>query len=97
MGSQVLQRYDFVLDYERGQLYLRKNKQFSKPFALNMAGMDVKHDGMLWSKEIVQLPKRTKDPATLHAEGQGVVIELGSRDLQYTFVLRDSYRVAGLR
>lgn len=97
VGSQVLQRFDILLDYERGQIYLRKNKQFSKFFYLNMAGMDIKHDGMLWSKEIVQMPKRAKDPATLHTEGQGVVIELGSSDLQYTFVLQDSYLVAGLR
>ncbi|WDF67152.1 aspartyl protease family protein [Sphingobacterium oryzagri] len=97
VGSQVLQRFDLLLDYRRGLLYLRKNKLFAKPFQLNMAGMDVKHDGMIWSKEIVKLPKRTKDPTAWHSENQGVRIEVGGNDLQYSFVLRDSYRVAGLR
>ncbi len=97
VGNQVLQRFDMLLDYERQLWYLKKNKNFNKPFLLNMAGMDIKHDGMIWTKELVKIPTRTKSNHGLQAEDQGVTINLANNDLQYKFVLRPTYRVSGIR
>ncbi|MFD2968958.1 PDZ domain-containing protein [Sphingobacterium bambusae] len=97
VGNQVLQRFDMLLDYERELWYLKKNKNFNKPFLLNMAGMDIKHDGMIWAKELVKIPARAKNNHGLQAEDQGVTINLANNDLQYKFVLRPTYRVSGIR
>ncbi|GHE42134.1 retropepsin-like aspartic protease [Sphingobacterium griseoflavum] len=97
IGNQVLQRFHLLLDYEQGFIYLKRNNNFKKPFVLNMAGMDVKHDGMIWAKELVKIRGRIRSEQGLHAEQQGITINLANDDLQYRFVLRPSYKVSGLR
>src|SRR5690606_13160424 len=96
IGSQVLQRFHLLIDYQREVLYLRKNRHFGKPFLLNMAGIDVKHDGMVWNREIVPTTLQQKKERQNNIN-QGVTIDLANDAFQYTFVLRPSYRISGLR
>ncbi|KGE12397.1 PDZ domain-containing protein [Sphingobacterium deserti] len=97
VGNQILQRFDILIDYEQERLFLRKNKLFSKAFLLNMAGMDVKHDGMIWKKELVKQPKQRERNSGSYGYEQGITIDLSNDNMQYTFVLRNTYRIAGLR
>jgi hypothetical protein len=98
IGSQLLQRFHLLIDYHRETLYLKKNRNFAKPFLLNMAGIDIKHDGMVWSKEAVTaLPKQDKNDPLLGGTDRGVTINLSNHGLQYSFVLRPVYRVVGVR
>lgn len=96
VGNQVLQRFHLLIDYRKKALYLRKNKIFTKPFLINMAGLEVRHDGMIWKKELVKarLPKkqeRQKMP------DQGITINFANDALQYAFVLQPTFRIAGVR
>ena len=97
VGNQVLRRFHLLLDYEKEVLFLRRNKEFGKPFLLNMAGLDVKHDGMTWVKEMVSAAAQKSERNGLAGEGQGVTINLSNDRFQYRFVLKPSYVVAGLR
>lgn len=97
VGSQVLQRFDVLLDYSRQLVFLRKNKGFWRPFSLNMAGMDIKHDGMLWTKELSKTEKEKKESFGFHNRDQGVTVDLTNDNLQYKFVLRPRYVVSGIR
>ncbi|MFD1770229.1 PDZ domain-containing protein [Sphingobacterium suaedae] len=97
IGSQVLQRFHLLIDYQNQLLYLKKNKNFRKPFLLNMAGMDLKHDGMIWSKELVKVTPKKKKEDKFHGADQGITINLENDNVQYNFVLRPMYKVAGLR
>ncbi|HLT87048.1 MAG TPA: PDZ domain-containing protein [Sphingobacterium sp.] len=96
VGNQVLQRFHLIIDYRKNALYLRKNKKFAKPFLLNMAGIDVRHDGMIWTRELVKmgLPKKQENKMGID---QGITINLANEGFQYTFVLQPSYRIAGVR
>lgn len=94
VGNQTLQRFHVFMDYESNRFYLKKNKLFQKPFLLNMAGLDVKHDGMIWIKEI-EVPKQERRGIT--GADQGVTVNLTNDRFQYKFVLKPSYKIAGLR
>lgn len=96
IGSQVLQRFHLLIDYEQKALYLRRNKDFNKPFMLNMAGVEVRHDGMTWTKELLK-PARQKNEEKRTPPNQGITIDLANDAFQYTFVLRPSYCIAGIR
>lgn len=97
VGNQVLRRFHVLIDYEKELFYLRRNKDFRKPFLLNMAGLDMKHDGLIWVKEMVSAVPQKSERSGLAGEGQGVTINLSNDRFQYRFVLKPSYVVAGLR
>lgn len=96
IGSQVLQRFSMLIDYQGLKLYLKKNRKFGKPFYLNMAGMDIKHGGLIWQRELVKV-KENGGKDILTGYDQGVKINLTNKSLQYRFVLNPRYLVAGLR
>ncbi|NGM62605.1 PDZ domain-containing protein [Sphingobacterium sp. SGG-5] len=50
IDNQTLQRFHLLIDYAREEIYWKKNKMFHRPFLVNMAGIDIKHDGMIWTK-----------------------------------------------
>lgn len=95
IGSQVLQRFHLLIDYQQKALYLRRNRHFTKPFMLNMAGIDIRHDGMTWSRELVVPKARPKEEKGKLS--QGITIDLANDAFQYSFVLRPTYRIAGIR
>ncbi len=96
VGNQILQRFHLLIDYRKKALYLRKNRKFAKPFLVNMAGIEVRHDGMIWRRELVKtgLPKKQEHQMK---PDQGITINLANDVFQYTFVLQPSYRIAGVR
>ncbi|WP_187444179.1 PDZ domain-containing protein [Sphingobacterium phlebotomi] len=96
VGNQVLQRFHLLIDYRNDALYLRKNKKFAKPFLLNMAGIEVRHDGMIWRKEWVKTAPQKKQEHQMKPD-QGITINLANDAFQYTFVLQPTYRIAGVR
>ncbi|NGM63898.1 PDZ domain-containing protein [Sphingobacterium sp. SGR-19] len=96
VGNQVLQRFHLLIDYRKNALYLRKNKKFAKPFLLNMAGIEVRHDGMIWKRELVKTGLPQKKDNQMKPD-QGVTINLANDAFQYKFVLQPTYRIAGIR
>lgn len=57
-----------------------------------MSGLDLRHDGMIWDKDLVSIPtiKSKESPR------EGVEVNLGD-SFQYKFVLKPSYSIAGCR
>ncbi len=96
IGNQILQRFHILIDYQKEMIYLRKNRNFNKPFVLNMAGMDVKHDGMEWSKQLVRI-NRTKNRDPMQPQNKGVTINFDNDNVQYNFILKPIYRISGIR
>jgi hypothetical protein len=41
IGSEILQRFNLIIDYPNKQLLLKKNSNFKKPFTYNMSGLDI--------------------------------------------------------
>jgi hypothetical protein len=48
VGGELLKRFTVLFDYSRGQLYLKKNKNYKAPFEYDMSGIEIyilKDDG----------------------------------------------------
>lgn len=64
---------------------------------MNMAGIDLKHDGMIWVKEKAAMTSRRAEQGTLHSADQGITIDLMNDRFQYKFVLKPIYKIVGIR
>lgn len=95
IGSDILKRFVVGLDYKNQIFYIKKTDDVYKPFKFNMSGLDIKHDGMKWEKDLVKvdLPKIAEN----HSENRNTVNLVNSSEFQYKFVLKPEYSVAGVR
>lgn len=97
IGNQILQRFHIVFDYGNEMMYWKKNNKYRQPFLLNMAGMDVKHAGMIWVRELTrQVPVKQERPLS-EGTDRGITIHFRDHHFQYNFVLKPQYIVSGIR
>lgn len=90
VGGDILRRFTTAFDYTNQKLYLKKNGNYDDPFHFNMSGLDFQQDGMQWEKDIVNLESKKKDNA-------GTGVEVINNSLQYKFVLKPLFSIAGVR
>lgn len=90
IGGEIMRRFTVIFDYPNGKLYLRKNKNYDDPFHFNMSGLDFKQDGLQWEKDSFSL--ETKSPTKAGNE-----IQVINNNLQYKFVLKPIFSIAGVR
>ena len=94
IGNETLRRFSVLLNYPEKKIFFKPNSAIREPFHFNMSGLDIKHHGMVWSKEIVHV----------NTEGKKVGIsdttpayDTRKNEFQYKFVLVPNYIVAGSR
>lgn len=46
LGSEILKRFNLVIDYPYERITLNKNSNFKDPFHYNMSGIELEHNGM---------------------------------------------------
>lgn len=46
LGSEILKRFNLVIDYPYERITLTKNSNFKDPFHYNMSGIELEHNGM---------------------------------------------------
>jgi len=92
IGSETLRRFTVIFNYPEQKIYLRKNRDFKDPFHINMSGLDVKHDGMFWDQDLVQVENEKKSKASNTNE-----VYSSTAAFQYKFTLKPAYSVAGIR
>ncbi|MCS3868714.1 hypothetical protein J3D55_001630 [Chryseobacterium ginsenosidimutans] len=90
IGGDIMRRFTVAFDYANQKIYLKKNRNFDDPFHFNMSGLDFKQDGMEWTKDMVTLSTKNKENAS-----SGV--EVINNSLQYNFVLKPIFSIAGVR
>ncbi|WP_407481176.1 PDZ domain-containing protein [Elizabethkingia meningoseptica] len=92
IGGEILRRFTLFFDYPNSKIYLKKNANYNDPFHFNMSGLDLRHDGMIWDKDFVQMAptKSSESPSG------GVEVSLSDK-FQYKFILKPVYSVAGCR
>ncbi|KQT20567.1 peptide-binding protein [Chryseobacterium sp. Leaf404] len=89
IGSEILRRFTLAFDYKNEKLYLKKNRNFNDPFHFNMSGIDFKQDGMQWEQDLMRVEaKKSMDLQST---------EVIANTLQYKFVLKPIFSVAGVR
>jgi PDZ domain/Aspartyl protease len=91
IGSEIMNRFNTLYDYQNNLIYLEKNDNFILPFNFNMSGLDIQHEGLQWVKEAYDL----------NSTSTGMSFESGderiTRGLKYKFFLRPSYSILSIR
>jgi len=93
VGNQVLQHFHVVFDYSNLHVYLKPNRKFGKPFPINMSGIEVKHDGMVWTQR--RVPANINSSSTDNNE-PGFKVNI-SQSFKYEFRLLPIYVISNIR
>lgn len=97
IGTEIISRFNVIVDYPNKRFYFKKNKYFNYPFKYNMSGLNIKHDGVQWAQTLVKMeiegPYKTKA-----ASGQkGTEVFTSANQFQYKFELKPAYTITGVR
>ncbi len=90
VGGEILRRFKIVFDYKTGFLYLKKGTHFDDPFNYNMSGIELRHDGLQWVKETVQL-------STSQIVSSYDIKSDQARSFKYKFALKPVYSIFAIR
>lgn len=55
IGNEILRRFRLIFDYPNQKLYFRKNKNFKYPFITNKSGLQIRHSGLIWDENSIDL------------------------------------------
>ena len=91
IGNQTLQRFHVIINYANHELYIKPNRKFGKPFPMNMSGIDIKHDGLIWTQSRVAAALGQRNETN---EGISVYQH---QEFKYEFQLKPSYVVNNVR
>ncbi|MGO3164492.1 MAG: PDZ domain-containing protein [Sphingobacteriaceae bacterium] len=93
VGSQVLQHFYVFFNYPKREMYLKPNRKFGDSFSFNLSGLDVRHDGLVWTQSRVRTNLASaKDD--LREQGTTVFQE---QNFRYEFLLKPIYIIANVR
>lgn len=90
IGSEIISRFDIIVNYAEGFVCLRPNRYFSKPFRLNMSGIEVIHDGAELIEDVVlQIDERngvqTKLSSLKRNPGFDAELPAANKSVRYQF------------
>lgn len=60
LGGDILKRFNYYIDYQGGQIFFRRNKNFKDPFTYNNSGIVIEHNGIMFVKESIQLKSQQR-------------------------------------
>ncbi|WP_335966002.1 PDZ domain-containing protein [Galbibacter sp. PAP.153] len=90
VGSEILKRFDMVLDYPNAKITLKKNGSFNNPFKYNMSGIELQHNGLRLVKQLVD------DVESGYANTNENGIKVYTRN-QFSFELHPALEIAQIR
>jgi hypothetical protein len=89
IGNQILSRFYLIFDYPNNTIYLRTNKNFRKPYTIDMSGLEIVHEGFEFVKHRVTNFSRG-------AENGGTTINF-STEVNYLIELHANYVIDQVR
>lgn len=97
IGTEIISRFNVVMDYPNNRFYFKKNKYFNYPFKYNMSGLDIKHDGVQWAQTLVKMEVEGNQNVKEALEKDGTKVIKSQSQFQYKFELKPAYTITGVR
>lgn len=89
IGGEIFRRFDIVMDYAQGKMYLKKSSHYNVDFQYNMSGIEIQNDGMQWVQETFSLQ-------TVYIDN--TFDETGKKNnFKYKFSLKPVYTISNIR
>lgn len=95
IGNQALQHFQVIFNYAQSKMYLKKNKNFGKPFLINLTGMDIKHDGLVWTQQ--RIPTSLSRTHKGREDALGGTTVYNQQEFTYEFSLKPIYKISNIR
>lgn len=92
LGGEILKRFSVVFDYDKKQLFLKKNKSYNAAFYYNKSGIEVWHSGVQWVKRMVKASDNSNE---IGVGGQNA--EKKSESYSYKMDLKPLYEIGYIR
>lgn len=92
IGSQILKRFHYTLDYPGKNLRLKPNSDFRKSFEYNMSGVVVEHSGQRFVRDY-DTPPPFFDVEEIQEDG----LEVSESTYRLKFSLAPQYQIAEIR
>jgi len=92
VGGEILRRFSVIFDYPNEFLYLRKNRHYAAPFVYNKSGIEIRHSGVQWIQETVQL-----QAFPIKVDHLDTSRERSATNLKYKFQLKPIFEIANIR
>ncbi len=91
IGGEIWRRFNIILDYPNNKIYLKKNKHYDEPFLYNKTGLEVKHSGMIWDRDLVRVESVKNSPTPT------IEVIPYQDQFQYKFSLKPQFTIADCR
>lgn len=95
IGNQMLARFEVVISYQDSVMYLKRNRNFNKPYHIDMSGLEITHEGFNWIRTRVNVPLPKNDNKN-SLVSEGVTINI-SGEVDYLVELLPSYKIHQIR
>jgi hypothetical protein len=92
IGGEILKRFSVVFDYNNGNIFLKKNKEYNSPFGYNKSGIEVQHSGVQWVKELIS---KQDIPVVVNPDQTDPVGAV--TNFKYQFELKPVYEISNIR
>ncbi|MCO6173724.1 PDZ domain-containing protein [Flavobacterium sp. NRK F10] len=92
LGGEILKRFNWILNYETGSFYFKKNSLFDEAFNYNMSGIEVQHNGSQWIKETVY-----DNSVGNKVNMNEFIFEDSNRKYNYTYKLKPIFEIYSIR
>jgi hypothetical protein len=92
VGGEILKRFSVVFDYPNEYLYLKKNGNYADPFFYNKSGVEIRHSGVQWVKETIQL-----NTSTVYTDYSVANKGNNTSGFKYKFELKPIFEIANIR
>ena len=89
VGNQILSRFYVIFDYPNNTIYLRANRNFRKPYTIDMSGLEIVHEGFEFVKHRITNFSRGTDQG-------GTTINF-STEVNYLIELHANYVIDQVR
>jgi hypothetical protein len=97
IGTEIISRFNVIMDYPGNRFYFKKNKYFNYPFKYNMSGLNIKHDGVQWAQTLVKMEVEGPYKTKANSAQKGTEVFASSSQFQYKFELKPAYTITGVR
>lgn len=91
IGGEVLKRFNVIFNYNKQIMYLNKNSNFNNKFYYNIAGFDIRHNGV----DIVE--EKISDNANVSSKNTINLADISLNNFNFKYIIKPGIEISYVR